>query len=1487
MRKALIVFLIFSFSNDIFGQENLFLEYYKKTSTAVFYSSTYLNSYHDIQFAKKYLDSTKNAFKLIDKSNDNYQKYLYDLSTIENEIISFESISSENINYHIPHFSLFAGYRDDYVNLQDDDPEEILIESLISKQLNQQDPILRGTLGDNTQFILLTISPFDDIHHGTAIDLINSTTSHYSIRPHEISRILGKEGYNNFINNSLANNDWKKLLDYYQTDKIYNFHIRDNGSIRDHEIFYKGITFNIITDQESSPSFVRYFESFKISKSRSFYNTLFNLLIIFALFIALIFIGKEKLRSIKNQFLLNENLISNLIISIIAIITTVILSPYILSLFTPEINTYLSNSYFWIVSKVMIPIFISIGLIFPLHLKLSKVSTSSEKNIQRIIFASICSPIILNVFYVNYSKIDSVLFELDIFSVFTLIGFYIPSRAISLMIFKIIRRINRSLLFTFLTVVTLIIYTIVLFQYELNSSLLYYYIIGLNIFAIVSLNFSDKKEKSKINLESSLGRFLNPLQYIKTGFNYNEVESELNKFINNSNDLVFFINGDDGIGKTRFIKNYIEENSKQYEFFYGDFNEFNDGAQKMYEPFYQAFCESSFKRFDKDNNIFLDPEFFSDRSTTFNTLSKVTKTALDTAPINLGELITVDNNDSISVNEISNELVDLLISEINERCVIVLDDYQWVDKATNELLVSLINKAKSRGKKTSTFKIIIITSDNIIDEESYYKECIEEVIKNISGKHLSINLKINNNEEFLNTLFNTNGYKYFNNDLIYFTKNLKDHLTQTIQESKTFINPKNLFSYLQSLHNNNIIGTDGLNIRLNKIPDEDFLYEDSSNHLMKSKFQKLSEQQQKLIESASHIGFKFDATILSFIWKRDFIEIINELEKIESFGLIEDNLDQDNIFEFTSKTFHKWLRSNFNNENKEVFNQRIIEIQKRIIESVESNGEEYVKNLDIDVLKSISNRCNKFRNVDGILSHSLKFNLITSFRLSKINKISQSTYYLERIEKDLFSLNEKEIELLIQTLDNHMSFDDNFNKIDSVKSNSLFDIIFSVLLKNTNLIQRSRSMLLFMLDLSRRKNQYKNKDIYSKRRDKVLESKIFIQEKDMIRFDFYNTLLEDEKNKIVLNNLKKSSISRSDFILTSEILRELIELNKIDKDLDNMYRCMYSCLMIEKNSDDHSKLELDHFDNDFKSIKTTIKSILLNTSIKHKKAKILSFLLSRFAEYYYYKKEFTNCVWICKNAKDLNDNIGNYSELATTYSIQGAAYLRLNEIESAEEIFRDLYELLIKSSYQKESFLSVFEGLLYCAIKKKDFSTYERLKSDFYEHLMYISFNMRNKIMIESIIDDKKRLIDLEKLIPNQSKKPVKISQVNLNLAKKIFKLLYLISKVDGKIDEKELYDLGESVSAVTLSLGLNIKIEEKEIQKIIASTNKLDNSQKIKIEFEKTLSNLTDNNVYDPALLKSINNFIYDISIADGKIDKKEKELINIANRYLIYENY
>ena len=87
---------------------------------------------------------------------------------------------------------------------------------------------------------------------------------------------------------------------------------------------------------------------------------------------------------------------------------------------------------------------------------------------------------------------------------------------------------------------------------------------------------------------------------------------------------------------------------------------------------------------------------------------------------------------------------------------------------------------------------------------------------------------------------------------------------------------------------------------------------------------------------------------------------------------------------FKNKNFHKWLRSNHKKENNNEYKQKIIEFQKRIIDSVLSKGEDYISNLDIDILKSISNRCNLFSNIQEIEIHALNFNLITALNY-KIN----------------------------------------------------------------------------------------------------------------------------------------------------------------------------------------------------------------------------------------------------------------------------------------------------------------------------------------------------------------------------------------------------------------------------------------------------------------------------------------------------------------------
>ena len=56
---------------------------------------------------------------------------------------------ADNLNYNIPHYSVFSNYRPDF-EIVEDDPVEILIENLILKQLEQQDPTMRGSLINNT-----------------------------------------------------------------------------------------------------------------------------------------------------------------------------------------------------------------------------------------------------------------------------------------------------------------------------------------------------------------------------------------------------------------------------------------------------------------------------------------------------------------------------------------------------------------------------------------------------------------------------------------------------------------------------------------------------------------------------------------------------------------------------------------------------------------------------------------------------------------------------------------------------------------------------------------------------------------------------------------------------------------------------------------------------------------------------------------------------------------------------------------------------------------------------------------------------------------------------------------------------------------------------------------------------------------------------------------------------------------------------------------
>ena len=115
----------------------------------------------------------------------------------------------------------------------------------------------------------------------------------------------------------------------------------------------------------------------------------------------------------------------------------------------------------------------------------------------------------------------------------------------------------------------------------------------------------------------------------------------------------------------------------------------------------------------------------------------------------------------------------------------------------------------------------------------------------------------------MNIVLRDNGFNYFNKEEnIYFSQNLKNYLRNLINESKTDFMPGNFFNYILALKNSNYLIIENSIIRLLKEPDEDFKFEDSNHIFLESKFNSLEEQEKQIIESAAHIGFKFDSYLI-------------------------------------------------------------------------------------------------------------------------------------------------------------------------------------------------------------------------------------------------------------------------------------------------------------------------------------------------------------------------------------------------------------------------------------------------------------------------------------------------------------------------------------------------------------------------------------------------------------------------------------------------
>ena len=153
----------------------------------------------------------------------------------------------------------------------------------------------------------------------------------------------------------------------------------------------------------------------------------------------------------------------------------------------------------------------------------------------------------------------------------------------------------------------------------------------------------------------------------------------------------------------------------------------------------------------------------------------------------------------------------------------------------------------------------------------------------------------------------------------------------------------------------------------------------------------------------------------------------------------------------------------------------------------------------------------------------------------------------------------------------------------------------------------------------------------------------------------------------------------------------------------------------------------------------------------------------------------------------------------------------------------------------------------------------------------------------DSKIDNKKSLIQYagikESKISNKSKKNI------ILFSREIFKITYVISKSDGEVHESELYNVLQSVNAISFRIGNANEISLTDVKNEKNEIDKLSSEQYA--DYLNKLSN-TLSKKYDVSTLRSIYYFCLEIAKADGVVKDSEKSMLDIIKtNFEVHEEF
>ena len=1305
----------------------------EKAQVATFYSAAFSNGRGELELAERYADSARAIMTELDSIPDKMRSTLLG---IEKEHEASRSIAEENLNFRYPTASIMCGYREDFV--VKDDPDELLVEALVEKTLEQNDPLNKGKIRDNMDYVVLHVTPFDQSLFHVSLDFLTTQTGHYTIRYHEYASILGSEGLERFEAGEMSDEDWMKMFTHFKVDKMLLLDISDLGSSVD-GLSYKGVNLKKVV-LGSKPEFVGHFEDFRADKRSSWSEAIWvsglNYFLLFLVLIGLLFYSEGMPILLRSKMPEHRQFIELAVLALVPLMT--VLAVQVLGgRLAPDINAYYKEQGVraWVLYQLMAPGIAATVMTYLAMFKIPGIVVNSHKSMTRILTASFMCPLVVWSFY----EYHTALFPRPIYSYLLpvhLAGIYFSSSLLARLADKWMKGQmsgSKALFLAIILFIGLPVASYYQFSGEHLSATIAYASLALIGFFGAKVKDVTISDRTISDIEESIS-LAEPFQWFTAGTDLLESRTELLKVIRSNEDLdkplAVVIKGDRGSGKTRLLKETLKELQEEQRkgersainWFEGDCNEGDDGLLTLYEPFFEAFSLNG-DRF-APNGPSLPNKFFSDRSSIAKGLEKVVSQA--GKGVHLDALIGSVESDTekLSTEEIAIQLMEWLEEhcingKMDPRIVLVLDDFHWIDERSLQLFKVFLHLIQKR-KQSRVFRFILTenTSSSSLERLNVEELKIEE-----------IPIHFKDPKTFLRDVLASNNYIHYGGVSSRLGPVLKEHIHELVKRSEFRFVPKMLFSYLGSIEQRGCITINEGWIRMVSTPPADLDITNGYNDIYEAQLRALTEPQRALLESAAVVGYKFDADILAGVWKRDVMGVIRELSVLED-GFVRDLNDEDNIYAFENRSIFKTVLNSARNKGGDENRQLIIEYQKRVVKMLlEKEGEKNMNVVDLDILRSASYRCIQFAHVPFISENLSEVVLQTAHRLARKGLATECADLLEQLCKKVRSFSSEELASIAQIVeelthsdrsmkewkfllpDTEIEFVDHL--MDQVLKTALapdhsmymdrlmVSICGSVLVEFQDIRKEGRLSELMIRDIDLATRSGVDMARFEKLRSRFIQiEQWFSKPKDestaaYLRFQFYGLKLLKVKGIVPeMSDLLQTCLSAEHYDLAGEIARDITLQREAAETRKGKRPFIITSLLILNGQPKPDRIADGA--SEWSRVPELIEEIMLRDFSHGQKTfwSNVNFTISRLREIVF--EEERNWHWVielCDHAQKLSDEMNDPRGIELAMSYRAAAYFHLKEYGHSFELSKKYLDFLIGRRTPLKYCSFAFEGI--------------------------------------------------------------------------------------------------------------------------------------------------------------------------------------------------